>query len=58
MKRIVTICILALMVAGPAAFAQDVPKILAELDRQGDFSGKDFSALYTIVSQKPGEKTL
>ncbi|MDX9899420.1 MAG: outer membrane lipoprotein-sorting protein [Spirochaetia bacterium] len=56
MKRIVTICILALMVAGPAAFAQDVPKILAELDRQGDFSGKDFSALYTIVSQKPGEK--
>ena len=47
---------MALIIAGPVAFAQDVPTILAELDRQGDFSGKDFSALYTIVSQKPGEK--
>lgn len=56
MKRVLSICILAFLVAGPAAFAQDVPAILAELDRQGDFSGSDFSALYTIVSQKPGEK--
>jgi len=56
MKRFIGAALLALAVAAPAAFAQDVPAILAELDRQGDFAGKDFAALYTIVSQKPGEK--
>ncbi|MBU0928437.1 MAG: outer membrane lipoprotein-sorting protein [Spirochaetes bacterium] len=56
MKRIVTIAILAIAAASSAAFAQDVPKIIAELDRQSDFTGKDFAAVYTIVSQKPGEK--
>ncbi len=56
MKRTIGAALLALAVAAPAAFAQDVPAILAELDRQGDFAGKDFAALYTIVSQKPGEK--
>jgi len=55
-KRIVTIAILAIAAASSAAFAQDVPKIIAELDRQSDFTGKDFAAVYTIVSQKPGEK--
>lgn len=51
-----TIAILAIAAASSAAFAQDVPKIIAELDRQSDFTGKDFAAVYTIVSQKPGEK--
>lgn len=41
---------------GSLLFAQDVGKILKELDRLGDFSGQDFAAVYTIVSQKPGEK--
>jgi len=56
MKKIFTIAILALMNLGNQVFAQDVNAILAELDKLGDFSGKDFSAIYTIVSQKPGEK--
>lgn len=34
----------------------DPKKILAELDALDDFSGKDYSALITIVSEKPGEK--
>lgn len=55
MKR----ALLAITIAAAAAasaFAQDTQKILAELDRLGDFGGSDFSAVYTIVSQKPGEK--
>lgn len=48
---------IAILSAGASgAFAQDIPKIIAELDRLGDFSGSDFAAIYTIVSQKPGEK--
>jgi len=31
-------------------------KILAQLDDLGNFPGKDYSALFTIVSEKPGEK--
>ncbi|HPE90475.1 MAG TPA: outer membrane lipoprotein-sorting protein, partial [Spirochaetales bacterium] len=56
MKRFIGAALLALLAAAPAAFAQDARAMLAELDRQGDFAGKDFAALYTIVSQKPGEK--
>jgi len=47
---------MAFVVVSTAVYAQDAKKILAELDAVQDFSGKDFSALYTIVSQKPGEK--
>ena len=55
MKRF--FAILTLMLAGAAlAFGQDVNRILAELDQLGNFEDKDFSGLYTIVSQKPGEK--
>jgi outer membrane lipoprotein-sorting protein len=31
-------------------------KILKELDELGNFPGKDYSSLFTIVSEKPGEK--
>lgn len=55
MKKIYLAVALALT-AGSALFAQDVTKILATLDAQSDFGTSDFSALYTIVSQKPGEK--
>ncbi len=55
MKRFLIIALLALAAAG-AAFAQDVNKILKDLDELGDFDNQDFSAVYTIVSQKPGEK--
>ncbi|OHD27745.1 MAG: hypothetical protein A2Y38_11915 [Spirochaetes bacterium GWB1_59_5] len=56
MKRLIAATILAIAAAGSAAFAQDLPKILSTLDAQSDFTGKDFAAVYTIVSQKPGEK--
>lgn len=55
MKRFMIIALLALAAVG-AAFAQDVNKILKDLDELGDFDKQDFSAVYTIVSQKPGEK--
>lgn len=55
MKRIIVAALAALSLIA-AAGAQDAKKILAELDAVQDFTGKDFSALYTIVSQKPGEK--
>jgi outer membrane lipoprotein-sorting protein len=56
MQRFFAATILAIAAAGSAVFAQDTPKILATLDAQSDFTGKDFAAVYTIVSQKPGEK--
>lgn len=56
MKRFILAVALATAAAAPAAFAQDVVKILGELDEMGDFESSDFAALYTIVSQKPGEK--
>ena len=31
-------------------------KILMELDELGNFPGKDYTSLFTIVSEKPGEK--
>ncbi len=55
MKRFLILALLALAAVG-AAFAQDVNKILKDLDELGDFDNQDFSAVYTIVSQKPGEK--
>ena len=43
------------------AFAQGLSpagaeKILTELDNLGNFPGKDYTSLFTIVSEKPGEK--
>jgi len=55
MKRFLLILII-LIAGAAAAFGQDTTRILSELDELGNFEGKDFSALYTIVSQKPGEK--
>jgi|GEM_PF-4625290 len=48
-----------LLAAVPTVFAQAKPDpvaLLKELDQLSDFSGKDFSAVFTIVTQKPGEK--
>ena len=44
-----------------SAYAQtlsdaDAEKILAQLDDLGNFPGKDYTSLFTIVSEKPGEK--
>ncbi|MBN1686897.1 MAG: outer membrane lipoprotein-sorting protein [Spirochaetales bacterium] len=41
------------------AHASDTPdfeKILKEIDDLGNFAGRDFSCVYTIVSEKPGEE--
>ncbi|MFM7184144.1 MAG: outer membrane lipoprotein-sorting protein [Planctomycetota bacterium] len=50
----------ATFAAPPAAFAGDpapnFKKVLAEVDTLGTFEGKDFSCVYTMVSEKPGEK--
>ncbi len=56
-----TLLVALLALAPLAAFADTLPiaeanKILKELDATSNFSDKDFSALFTIVSEKPGEK--
>ena len=55
MKRLLLLVTL-LMLSLCSLLAQDVTAILAELDQIDDFGNDDFSALYTIVSQKPGER--
>ncbi len=39
-----------------AAQAPDFKAMLAELDSNGSFVSQDYSAVFTIVTQKPGEK--
>jgi outer membrane lipoprotein-sorting protein len=54
MKRI--LAPLALCLAAAAAFAApDFKAILREVDAMSDFGKSDYSALYDIVSEKPGE---
>jgi outer membrane lipoprotein-sorting protein len=55
------ILLASFMVAGSVAsmYAQPKPDpkvLLSQVDNLSDFSGKDFSAVFTIVTQKPGEK--
>jgi len=55
------ILLVTLLVAGGVAsmYAQSKPDpnaLLSQVDNLSDFSGKDFSAVFTIVTQKPGEK--
>ncbi|MBT3272896.1 MAG: outer membrane lipoprotein-sorting protein [Spirochaetales bacterium] len=60
MKKIITFALLTLLVAA-SGFAQsgtapDLQQILLDVDALGNFSEKDFSCVYTIVSEKPGEE--
>ncbi|MDH7483407.1 MAG: outer membrane lipoprotein-sorting protein [Spirochaetales bacterium] len=57
-SRILTfICVLLAFAMSAHAQARPSPQeILRELDNLGNFSGKDFSAIFTIVTQKPGQK--
>jgi len=43
-------------VFGETLSMPEAEKILKELDTTSNFTDKDFSALFTIVSEKPGEK--
>ena len=57
-KRLATLFAVFLLSAF-AAYASDTPdleRILKEIDELGNFSGGDFSCVYTIVSEKPGEE--
>jgi len=47
---------LAPVVAQDAAAKVDVKALLAKIDAINDFTASDFSGLYTIVTEKPGEK--
>lgn len=49
------VLILPLAAAMPAPGSPEVKAILKELDEMGNFGQQDYSALYTIVSEKPGE---
>ncbi len=51
------LCVL-LLVAGAALSAQtpDFDAMLAEIDQLGQFGDRDFSGVYTIVSQVPGQE--
>lgn len=48
--------VLPLSASAQTLSRQDAQKILVELDELGNFPGRDYSALFTIVSEKPGEK--
>ncbi len=53
------VVILGLGVGISPVAAQDKPDpkaLLAQVDTLSDFTGQDFSAVFTIVTQKPGEK--
>lgn len=57
LKALATLILLLLPLTFLSAQTQpDVRAILAKLDTMNDFSGLDFTGVYTIVSEKPGEK--
>lgn len=55
MKGLLAVSLMLLLTLG-GVFAQNAQAILNELDDLDNFGNLDFTALYTIVSQKPGEK--
>ncbi|MCK4540660.1 MAG: outer membrane lipoprotein-sorting protein [Spirochaetales bacterium] len=55
MKRTVFIVLLSLVIITLSWSDPDFSIILADLDNLGNFDDTDYSAVYTIVSEKPGE---
>ncbi len=55
MRRALLLSMLCLSVI-TSLVAQDFTKILKELDTLNNFEKTDFTAVYTIITQKPGEK--
>ncbi|MFW6312551.1 MAG: outer membrane lipoprotein-sorting protein [Spirochaetota bacterium] len=56
MKRLPTLLTLALLAATLGAQTPDFDAILAEIDGLTTFGDGDFSAVYTIISEVPGEE--
>ncbi len=55
MKRIIFSILLTVFLAGAAFAVPDFEKMLQEIDTIGTFENNDFSCVYTMVSEKPGE---
>ena len=57
MKRMLSLCLFFfILIIGTVGAEPDFQKILHEIDNLGNFDGLDFSCVYTIVSEKPGEE--
>jgi outer membrane lipoprotein-sorting protein len=56
MKRVFLSTFMLLAIAAFAATEPDFAAMLREIDALANFEGSDFSAVYTIVSEKPGEE--
>lgn len=59
MKRIFSILTVLLFILSSTAAStgdSEIEQILVKLDQMANFHGQDFSCIYTIVSQKPGEE--
>lgn len=56
MKRILSLLTLALLAVSISAQTPDFDAMLAELDELTTFGDGDFSAVYTIISEAPGEE--
>jgi outer membrane lipoprotein-sorting protein len=56
--RIILVLFLSTALGAAAAAAEppDFQKVLEAIDRNGDFGSLDYSALFTVVTQKPNEK--
>ena len=55
MKRFFPLLFSMLFLAVTAS-AQDFTAMLETIDEQSNFEGSDFSGIYTIVSERPGEE--
>lgn len=55
MKRFFTF-LLSMLLLAVTASAQDFTAMLETIDEQSNFEGSDFSGIYTIVSERPGEE--
>jgi outer membrane lipoprotein-sorting protein len=56
-RRILALLAFTVLGAGVLiAGAPDFKTILEEIDKNGDFGSQDYSAIFTIVTQKPNEK--
>ena len=56
MKRVVLVALLAALALTAWAQVPDFNRMLTDIDDLGTFGDGDFSAVYTIISERPGEE--